>query len=195
LHLTHGLAGLGDGPHTRPGIRPGFTKIRGEARLLYRPVESLSLIFKAMGQYGSGSLYASEEVAFGGLRYGRGFGTAEMTGDSGFGLSFQPEYVIPYDWGTAGLARNWSVTPYLLADYAKACNARIDGQADGELVSAGGGLQIGIADLMTVTLELDKPLNRAPLYRKDNGLRFYAGIAMGIDRALSLIGMTGDDTH
>lgn len=190
FHITEGLADLGGGAHTRGGAQNNFFKAQGEVRLNYLPMDHLNLIFKAIGQYGSGSLYASEQISFGGLQYGRGFETAEMTGDSGLGLSFQPEYTIPFDWGDVGLAKGWSVTPYVFTDYAKAYNTFASGLPDAELVSAGGGIRLGISTLMTLTVEADKPINRIPLFQRDKSPRLYFGVEMGIDQATSLIAGT-----
>jgi len=186
MYLAQGFGGAGRGGHTRAGADGSFTKLRGHARLIYKPAPEISLIVKTRGQYSGDSLFASEEVTFGGLNFGRGFGTSEAAGDSGFGLSFQPEYTLALDMLGWGLG--WSLTPYVFSDYAKTYNTRGDGQADAELVSAGGGLRIGIAGLTTLTLELDKPLGRVPLYRHDRNFRFYAGFEIGVDRALQLIG-------
>lgn len=187
LHLTQGVADMGPQPHTRGAAQVNFTKLQGETRLSYRPLEDLALNLRAIGQYGSGSLYASEEINFGGLQYGRGFDTAEITGDSGFGVTFQPEYTIPFSFSDAGLGAGWSVTPYLLVDYAKTFNTPGDGEANGELVSAGIGLRLGLSDLVTVTLEADKPLNRIPLFHNNQDPRFYFGLQFGLDRVTSLI--------
>lgn len=187
LLIAQGLAGFGNGiGHTRLGADSGFTKLRGEARLVYKPAPEVSLILRTRGQYSGESLFASEEISFGGLDFGRGFDTSEAAGDSGFGVSFQPEYTIALD--SLGWGPGWNVTPFVFSDYAKAYNTPGDGQSDIELVSAGGGIRLGIAGLTTLTLELDKPLNRVPLYRRDRNFRFYAGFEIGVDRALALIG-------
>jgi len=188
LYVTRGLAGFGGGPHTRPAAAADFTRLRGALRLAWQPARNLTLILRSMGQYASAPLYASEEIAFGGLDYGRGFDAAEISGDGGAGVSFQPEYRIPFDLGGSGLAKGWSVTPYIFGDYAKVWNRQGDHLPDGELVSAGGGARLGISDLMTVTLEAARPLNRTPLYRHDRAARLYAGVELGLGRALSLIG-------
>lgn len=185
LHLVQDIADMGPNPHTRGAVQGGFTKLQGDAKLAYRPVTALTLNFRAVGQYGSGSLYASEEIAFGGLQYGRGFDSAEISGDSGFGVTFQPEYSFALDWG--GLGRGSSLTPYLLVDYARTFNTKGDGEPEGELVSAGLGLRLALSDLVVVTLEADKPLNRIPLFRHNRDPRFYTSLQFGLDRAISLI--------
>ncbi|MEO8894531.1 MAG: ShlB/FhaC/HecB family hemolysin secretion/activation protein [Rhizomicrobium sp.] len=183
VRLTQGLASFADEPHTRLHTIPGFTKIRAEGRLVWQLWEDATFKFAAMGQYSANSLIASEEVAFGGLSYGRGFNTSEISGDSGIGLSFQPEYRI-------ALGQGFSITPYPLIDYAKVYNRRGDLQPNGELVSAGIGARLAVDNLAGFTLELDKPLNRVPFGRRDKGWRIYAGLEIGIDGALSLIGQS-----
>jgi hemolysin activation/secretion protein len=180
VRFTQGIDSYGGEPHTRLHTIAGFTKFRAENKLVWRPLEMLALNFSAMGQYSPVSLIASEEVAFGGLQYGRGFQASEISGDSGIGFSFQPEYTI-------NLSSSWNLTPFALLDYAKAYNKRLEGQPSPELVSSGGGVKIGFGGFATVTLELDKPINRIPLDRRDKSVRFFAGVELGVDKALSLI--------
>jgi hemolysin activation/secretion protein len=180
LRLTQGLASLANEPHTRLHTIPGFTKMRAEGRLAWQALENVTLKFGATGQYSANSLIASEEVAFGGLSHGRGFNTSEISGDSGIGLSFQPEYRITLGYG-------FSITPYPLIDYSKVYNRRGDLQQNGELISAGVGARLTADNLASVTWELAKPLNRVPFGRRDRGWRIYAGVEIGVEGALSLI--------
>lgn len=180
VRLTQGLAGFADEPHTRLHTVPGFTKMRTEGRLAWQPLEDVTLKFGAMAQYSPNSLIASEEASFGGPSYGRGFNTSEISGDSGIGLSIQPEYRIV-------LTRGFSITPYPFMDYAKVYNRRGDLQPNGELISAGAGARFTVDNLVSVTWELAKPLNRVPYGRRDKGWRIYAGFEVGVDGALSLI--------
>jgi hemolysin activation/secretion protein len=183
IHLTQGIANFTNEPHTRLHTIPGFTKLSAQLRLAWQPVDNLLLKFGTMGQYSPDSLIASEEVAFGGLAYGRGFNTSEIAGDDGIGFSFQPEYTI-------ALGGGFSVTPYPLFDYAKVHNRPGDLEPDGELVSAGFGVRLAAGDLGSTTLELDKPLNRIPFERRDKGWRVFAGFELGVDSTLSLIEQT-----
>ncbi len=180
LRLAQGMSSTAAEPHTRLKTIPGFTKLRGEAKLNWQPLKDVTLKLSALAQISPNSLVASEEVAFGGLSYGRGFQPAEITGDKGVALSFQPEYRVAID-------NEWSVTPYLLADYAKVWNKQGDLQGAQELVSAGGGLRLGFTQLGELTLEMAKPLNKRPLDRADKSWRFYAGFEVGMDKVASLI--------
>jgi hemolysin activation/secretion protein len=180
VRVTQGLAGFAHEPHTRLHTIAGFTKIRAEGRLAWQPMENVTLKFGALGQYSPNSLIASEEVSFGGPAYGRGFNTVEISGDSGFGLSFQPEYRI-------ALGHGLSISPYPLLDYAKAYNRHGDLQPNGELIASGIGARFDADNIATVTLELAKPLNRVPYGRREKGWRVYAGFEIGVDGALSLI--------
>jgi len=183
LRLVQGLASTSPEPHTRLKTIPGFTRLRAEARAAWRPLADMTLKLSAMAQASPDSLVSSEEVAFGGLMYGRGFQPAEIAGDKGVGLSFQPEYRVI-------LGPRWSVTPYLLADYAKVWNKHGDLEGASELVSAGGGLRLDYAALGELTLETAKPLNRRPLDRADKAWRFYAGFEVGMDKLSALIAET-----
>ena len=183
IAVTQGLAGFAQEPHTRLHTVDRFTKLRAEGHAAWQPFENLTLKFGAMGQYSPNSLVASEEVAFGGLTFGRGFDTSEISGDRGVGFSFQPEYRI-------ALGSGFSITPYPLIDYAKVYNRRNDLQPNGELVSAGLGARFGMDNVASMTLELDKPINRTPFGRRDRGWRVYAGFEIGVNGALSLIGQS-----
>jgi hemolysin activation/secretion protein len=181
VSVTQGLTGFAEEPHTRLHTIDRFTKLRAEGRLAWQPFGNLTLKFGAMGQVSPNSLVASEELAFGGLIFGRGFDTSEISGDKGIGFSFQPEYRI-------ALGSGFSITPYPLIDYAKVYNRRGDLQPNGELVSAGFGARFGVDNVASMTLELDKPINRTPFGRRDRGWRVYAGFEIGVSGALSLIG-------
>jgi hypothetical protein len=52
------------------------------------------------------------------------------------------------------------------------------------------GARFGLDNVASMTLELDKPLNRTPLGRRDRGWRVYAGLEIGVSGALSLIGQS-----
>lgn len=183
LAITQGLAGFAEEPHTRLHTIARFSKLKAEGHAAWQPFENMTVKLGVMGQYSPNSLIASEEVAFGGLSFGRGFDTSEIAGDRGIGFSFQPEYRI-------ALGSGFSITPYPLFDYAKVYNRRRDLQSDGELVSAGLGARFGLDNVASVTLELDKPLNRTPFGRRDRGWRVYAGFEIGVSGALSLIGQS-----
>jgi len=187
LHLTQGLFDTGGAAHTRGAALANFTKLHADARLVYKVTGEFSLNLRAAGQYGSGSLFASEEINFGGLQYGRGFDTSELAGDSGFGLTFQPEYTFAFSQADFGLGAGLAVTPFMMVDYAKTYNSPGDGQAKGELLSAGLGVRLAVAKLATVTLELAKPVNRKPFYRRDRAPRFYVGLEFGMDQAYRLM--------
>jgi hemolysin activation/secretion protein len=180
VHLTQGLAGFAQEPHTRLNTIAEFAKIRADGRLAWQPLENVTLKFGILGQYSPNSLIASEEVSFGGPAFGRGFNTAEISGDSGFGLSVQPEYRI-------ALGQGFSITPYPLLDYAKVYNRHSDLQPNGELISTGIGARLDADNLASMTWELAKPLNCVPYGRRDKGWRLYAGFEIGVDGALSLI--------
>jgi hemolysin activation/secretion protein len=181
LFLTQGIDGFTPEPHTRLHTIPGFTKFRGDVRLAWQPITDVLLRLSATGQYSADSLIASEAVTFGGTSYGRGFDTAEITGNNGIGFSVQPEYRI-------GLDSGWSVTPYPLFDYAKTYNRAVDLLPNGELVSAGVGARLSQDALGSLTVELAKPLNRAPFERGNRDWRAFVGVDLGVDSALSLIG-------
>jgi hemolysin activation/secretion protein len=180
FRLTQGLTDLTGEPHSRLFTVPAFTKMRLETKLVWQPMEKLTLKLSTIGQYSADSLFASEEIAFGGLAYGRAFSTSEITGNSGVGVSFSPEYRI-------ALTDQWSVTPFLDADYSRTYNRRDELQPDAELISAGGGIKIGLAELGELSLEMDKPINRTPYGSTNRDWRFFAGVRLGADKLTRFI--------
>ncbi len=92
LGLARGIAAIGavDGqPPSTPGFNPLFRKfVLGLQRSQALPYQ-FSLAFTASGQYTRDRLLAGERLAFGGPGIGRGFPSAIISGDQGFGASLE----------------------------------------------------------------------------------------------------------
>lgn len=157
--LTQGLGVFNAGPsgtlHSRIGTHPWFTKARISANVNYALDDDWLLSSSIEGQYSPYSLYASEEISFGGSRFGRGFDTSEISGDSGYGASIQLQYQLDTNW-----FKDWKLRPYTFLDQSAVYNTSVDRQGNDRLVSTGLGLTISNQSWLAVTFEVDKPLNR-----------------------------------
>ncbi|MCE9650336.1 MAG: hypothetical protein K8R18_12005 [Parvibaculum sp.] len=175
--LTQGLGILGAGPedtlHSRLGTRPWFFKARGTASATYALTEKLGLSASAEGQYSPHSLYAAEEIAFGGAHFGRGFDTSEVSGDSGYGTSVQMQYRLDTE-----LAGGWTLVPYTFLDQSRVINKSVDGQGNDRLVSTGLGVTVSNRKWLVVGVEMDKPLNRSVASRGDRDPRLYLSLEL-----------------
>jgi hemolysin activation/secretion protein len=175
--LTQGLGILGAGPddtlHSRLGTRPWFFKARAAANASYALTERLGLSASAEGQYSPHSLYASEEITFGGAHFGRGFDTSETSGDSGYGTSLQAQYRVDTE-----LAGGWTLLPYTFIDQSRVMNKSVDGQGNDRLVSTGIGVTVSNRKWIVVGVEVDKPLNRSVASRGNRDPRLYLSLEL-----------------
>lgn len=177
LRLTEGLGILGGGPnnrvHSRLGATPWFLKARANATVTYAVTEKLAVSGRVEGQYSPDSLYASEEIAFGGARFARGFDTSEVSGDSGFGTAAQVQYRLDTD-----VLGGWSITPYTFIDHSKVYNKSVDQQGDARLVSTGVGVTFSNRKWLALGVEVDKPLNRDVASRGNRKPRLFFSVEL-----------------
>jgi len=138
---------------SRPAGRSDFTKFGAEAQRIQSIGGPFRLVLGAAGQYALSPLLASEEFAFGGAGFGRGYDPAELTGDHGLAgkleLQFSPSletdqhgYQI-YGFYDAGLLWN------------------IDGESASRrqsAASAGGGIRFKLASAVSANFEIGVPL-------------------------------------
>ena len=86
---VHALQSMEGQPPSTPGFNPRFHKVvLGLQRSQALPYQ-FSLAFTASGQYSKDRLLAGERLAFGGSGIGRGFPSATISGDQGFGGSLE----------------------------------------------------------------------------------------------------------
>lgn len=175
LRVTQGFSLWGAGPentqHSRLGATPTFTKVQSGASLNYAATERLLFGFRVEGQYSPDSLYSSEEIAFGGARFARGYNNSEVSGDSGLGASIQASYRFDVE-----MMGGWSVTPYTFVDQAKVWNSDVDMQGDARLLSTGIGVTFSNRRWLSVGIELDKPINRTPAARSSKDPRLFLSL-------------------
>lgn len=172
LRVTQGFSLWDAGPdntlHSRLGATANFIKVQSGASLSYAATERLLLSFRVEGQYSPDSLFSSEEISFGGARFGRGYNNSEISGDSGFGASIQAGYRFDVE-----MLGGWSVTPYTFLDHSQVWNTEVDRQGNARLLSTGIGVTVSNRRWLSVGLELDKPINRTPIAQDDKDPRLF----------------------
>jgi len=181
VELSQGLAALGARPDGAPGLsratgHADFFKATLDASRSQRLDGDFSLLAALTGQWAGSSLLASEEFAFGGAQFGRGYDPAELVGDHGLAGKAELQYAGPeaplikawqlysfYDIG-----RVWQANP-MPAERKTDCGA-----------SAGLGARSDLTDWVAVSAELAKPLTHAVAAR-DTGphdLRGFFGLTV-----------------
>ena len=120
--------------------------------------DAWSVKLSGAGQWASGPLFTSQQFYLGGLAFGRGYGSAEISGDNGIAGSLELRFDGKLNY------RYWSgYQLYSFVDAGAAWNA---GYTMGEglaLTSAGGGVRLFLFDDWQADLGVAVPLSyRAP---------------------------------
>ncbi|MGJ5181766.1 ShlB/FhaC/HecB family hemolysin secretion/activation protein [Bradyrhizobium oligotrophicum] len=87
-----GATPAGDALASRAGASPSFSVVNGWFARDQTLSESWSLRLAAAGQLASGPLYNSQQFYLGGQSYGRGYGSAEISGDNGVAGTFEVRF-------------------------------------------------------------------------------------------------------
>lgn len=158
--VTRGLGILGatekgSPKASRPKVEPDFTKFSGELGYATLIGAGVSASLTIAGQYSPDTLPAGEEFALGGSRFGRGYNGGDLSGPSGIGGGL--ELRRRFD---PGIAYVDGITPYAFIDSGRVWDSVA---ADTHLVSAGGGLRIGLAGKASLMLEGARTLRRLPI--------------------------------
>ena len=124
IELSQGFDGLGARPFGAPNSsratgRSAFFKATLDASRSQRLTPEAGLSIGLSGQWARSSLLASEEFAFGGAQFGRGYDPAEIVGDHGLAGKAELQYAGPTvpvvkDWQLYGfydIGRVWQVRP------------------------------------------------------------------------------------
>ena len=139
--------------------------------------DAWSVKLAAAGQMASGPLFLSQQFYLGGWAFGRGYGSAEISGDNGIAGSFELRFDQKLGY------RYWS--RYQLYSFVDAGTAWNDGfsLADGlALTSAGAGVRFFLWDDLQADIGVAFPLSyRAP----DNPMRS-ARLLFSLSSALKL---------
>jgi hemolysin activation/secretion protein len=166
VEIAHGLDALGANASTITRIGnlvemtpadPQFT--RYDATFIQSNVwpHRFGTVFNITGQYSNNTLPTTEQVSFGGPRYGLAYDPGETAGDSGWGASM--ELNRGYD-----LSNRWvkQVTPYLIGQFARVyLNVGVPTVA--ELGTAGVGVRWSDKRYYSFDLTVAEPVGDVPI--------------------------------
>ena len=144
---------------SRKDADTAFTKLTADFARTQILWGGLLLGLNATAQLTRSPLPASAEFAVGGPRFGRGYDSAEITGEDGFAVSAELRY--PWDTSWSFLPR---LTPYLFYDFGKVWNEASASSvgASESLASTGLGLRGRLPLGATLDFEYARPLTRVP---------------------------------
>ena len=166
LMLAHGLDALGASATLRSNVPalsgPGsskleFTRLSLDASQRDRFASQWGTAFGVGAQYSPHSLAASERVAFGGARFGRGYAAGDGAGDSGWGVSAELNRAFRTDG-------QWlkQVEPYLLLEAARV-STRLGRPSPEQLRSVALGIRLTDAKHYNLDLAVAKPTGDASI--------------------------------
>jgi hemolysin activation/secretion protein len=120
--------------------------------------DAFSLKLSGAGQWASGPLFTSQQFYLGGLAFGRGYGSAEISGDNGIAGSLELRFDQKLNY------RYWSgYQLYSFVDAGAAWNAGYTISEGSALTSAGGGVRLFLFDYWQADVGVAVPLSyRAP---------------------------------
>jgi len=177
-----GATPLDDPLASRAGASPSFSVFTGWFTRYQSLSDAWSLKLAAAGQVASGPLYNSQQFYLGGLAYGRGYGSAEISGDNGVAGTFEVRFEQKPNWTY--------LSSYQLYSFFDAGLAWNDGfrPSDGvALTSAGAGIRFTFPNEWRADLGVAVPLGyRAP----DNTTRS-ARLLLSLSSALKLCPQRG----
>ena len=153
-----GASHRGDGDLSRDGASGTFSALNFWFTRYQTLSDAWSLKLAAAGQKASGPLFTSQQFYLGGIAFGRGYGSAEISGDNGLAgsaeLRFDQKTKLQY------------LSGYQLYAFVDSGVAWNDGYrlSDGlSLTSAGGGVRFFLADGLQADIGAAAPLTyRAP---------------------------------
>jgi hemolysin activation/secretion protein len=139
--------------------------------------DAWSLKFASAGQWASGPLFTSQQFYLGGAAFGRGYGSAEISGDNGIAGSVELRFDQRLNWQY--------LSGYQLYGFVDSGAAWNDGFAisDGlSLTSAGGGIRFFLWDGLLADIGGAVPLT----YRAPDNLGRGARVLFSLTSALKL---------
>ena len=175
--LSKGLEGLGASQASTTNYELGFTRLNlGATQNLVLPA-GFGLSGSLAAQFSGDTLPPSEQITFGGPRFGAGYPSGAVGGDSGWGLAFElnRKFAIP----TTYLK---TVTPYALVDTARVRVAEpLPGQGREQLASAALGLRFSDDRYYSLDLNIAKPIGDRPVNESKRPLRFNLTYSLQLD--------------
>ena len=169
-----GVDGLGAEQSANSSYDLDFTRYTLTASQSFTLPYRFGLSLAALGQYSSDSLPTSEQLTFGGQRFGRGYPAGELGGDKGYGASIEVNRRF-----AVGLPYLHSITPYVLADYAhvRLNNDRYALPTD-TLTSLALGLRVTDQRRYAFDVNLAKPVGDKPVNSSSRPLRLNANYSL-----------------
>lgn len=166
LMLAHGLDALGASATLRSNVpalsgagssKLDFTRLSLDASQRDRFTSQWGTAFGVGAQYSPHSLAASERIAFGGARFGRGYAAGDGAGDSGWGVSAELNRAFRTDG-------QWlkQVEPYLLLEAARV-STRLGRPSPEQLRSVALGIRLTDAKHYNLDLAVAKPTGDASI--------------------------------
>lgn len=142
---------------SRAGAAPTFAMLGGWFTRYQPLTDAWSVKFSAAGQAASGPLYTSQQFYLGGAAFGRGYGSAEISGDNGVAGSAE----LRFDQSlSAGPLRGYQV--YGFVESGAVWNSGYGINQGLSLTSAGGGVRFFLADNLTAGVGFAYPLTYRP---------------------------------
>ncbi|WP_407155843.1 ShlB/FhaC/HecB family hemolysin secretion/activation protein [Bradyrhizobium sp. STM 3557] len=175
-------AGSPDGLSSRDGASPNFSVVNAWFTRYQSLAAGWSIKLAGAAQFASGVLFTSQQFYLGGFAFGRGYGSAEVSGDNGLAGTFELRYDQAVNWAY--------LAGYQLYSFVDAGLAWNDGYRPWEgiaLTSAGAGVRFTFANDLHADFSVAFPLSyRAP----DNDTRS-ARFLVSLSTALKLCPQRG----
>jgi hemolysin activation/secretion protein len=172
-----GASGIGDDFVSRYGANSNFSVLNFAYTRYQQLLGAWSAKLSMASQTASGPLFTSQQFYLGGAAFGRGYGTAEISGDNGLAGSFELRFDQPVN--LAYLSR---LQFYAFTDSGVVWNDGYHPWDGLSLVSAGGGVRFFFTEDLQADITVAFPLSyRAPdnsersarvLFSVSNALKF-----------------------
>lgn len=141
----------------------------------YRDIGRYAGVYgQVAGQWSGDPLLNSEEFGVGGSTFGRGYNYGEITGDSGLAAAVE----LRVGWNPDGDAISF-LQLFAFLEAATVSNHQGQGLRTDDLASAGVGTRITLREKTVLSVELAKPMTRAPYTETDNGWRAFVALSQG----------------
>jgi len=140
---------------SRPGAKPNFGKFNLSAGRLQGLFSNYSLMLTFNGQYTNSSMYAYQQMGYGGLPFGDAYDPSEIIGDRGIEAKIELQKNTVFPWGSIP-------TQYFINyDGGVLWNIQDIGQPNRLAgTSLGFGVRATIFKYINLSLELAKPMDR-----------------------------------
>lgn len=171
--LSRGLKGLGARPFAGFS-ETGFTKVNVQAVAVESLTKKLTAKATVKAQYSRDNLPVTERFSLGGRGAGMAFRVGTLTAEQAAAGSVELSWTLP---GKSPLLRNSALFAYADGAVAHATarpHFRLAAQ-DHALVSAGGGVRLGVGPKWRVSAEMAVPVRR-PSAHESRKARFFFGL-------------------